>query len=280
MNIGIHLRCFRSAFNDAMTLSEALDLCAKWGAQQVVIPWGAPGKTPPGLESKEPDYLAKVCAEIRTRGMNVAAFWICNDFAYDGDGDWRQQQIDATQELLRFSADQGVPDLQIWTGRYNKNADEAQRSKQEQLVRDGLSSCLPIAEQSGVRLSIENHIDIFPSANDLVDLCKTFGPSLSLCPNPALWGIKSNKDGFFEGDDTTHAHILDELLIAGPHMSLVNLGIWSGTSPLPEPWGKHWDPLQALIQQHLDETQSCCLQTYADENLIDPLPLAISSMQS
>ena len=280
MNIGVHLRCFRSAFNNGMTLPEALDLCAEWGAQKVVIPWASPGKTPPGLDSKEPTYLAEICAAVRARGMDVAAFWICNDFAFDGDGDWRQQQIDATQLLLRFSAEQGIADLQIWTGRYNKNADEAQRRKQEQLVRDALAACVPIAEQSGVRLSVENHTDVFPRATDLVNLCTTFGPSLTLCPNPALWGIQSNKDGFFSGDDATHAFIRDELLITAAHMSLVNLGIWSGTGPFPEPWGNHWDALQTILQEQPGESHSCCLQTYADDDLIDPLPLAISRMPS
>lgn len=276
MQPAIHLRCFRQPLADGVPVDEVLAQCAAWGAARVVVPWGLPGNPAPGLTGQGPAQLDRVVRQAQRHGLRVAAFYLCTDFAHP-DAGWRQQQITAAQELLRISSDLGVPDLMLWTGRCNA---EDRPAEAEALVDDAFAACTPVAEATGVRLAVENHVDVYPDVESLIALCQAHGKWVRLCPNPALWGIQADREGFFSGDDAVHAGIRAALTLAGPCASMVHLGIWPGEGVHPDPWGRHWPALIERMRATLPATAACCLQTFGPGDPRSPVADAIAALKA
>jgi len=104
------------------------------------------------LTSYKPEYLRLVKNEALSRGMQLALFCVSPDFTVPIEE--QKKEIEKQKDKIRAAAEMGIPFCRVLSGQHRENL-----SIQEGLDRAEycITSCLPVAEENGVHLVIENH---------------------------------------------------------------------------------------------------------------------------
>jgi sugar phosphate isomerase/epimerase len=188
MYCAMHSWSFRDRFkNDlSFTIEQAIDLSAEMGFKGIEVMSGAAGSPRPGdFASAETAYLKGVVAHARRAGVPITCFSTYNDFAFTKNEKWRLENIEYVKEWTRKAGEVGVPQIRLLTGYWVEGED---RQKLCDLVEKGIAECLPVAEQYGVNLSLENHSSVFMPLDETLGLLRRLGSArLTACVDASNW---------------------------------------------------------------------------------------------
>jgi sugar phosphate isomerase/epimerase len=184
MEAGLHSWSFREQFkDDEFTIRTAIDLAAGMGFEAMEVMTGKAGDSPTDIGAEDVDGLKEVLDYADDCGVRIVCASTFNDFAYVPDEDWRRANIAYIKKWLRLCGEVGIPNIRMLTGYYQ---DGEPREELEQLTREGIEECVPVAEEAGVNMAIENHNSIFFQAEDIVALIEDIGSErLTACPDPS-----------------------------------------------------------------------------------------------
>ena len=181
----MHSFSFRDKFkNDpGFNIDAAFELCASMGFKSMEVMTGGAGSPPADIGADSVDGLTRVLARGRTCDVKIHCYATYNDFAFVKNDTWRGDNIVYIQQWLKLAAATNVPNIRMLTGYYAEGHDPA---RLEELVVQGIEACVPVAEESGVNLAIENHSSVFAKGSEIVALIKRLGSSrLTTCPDPS-----------------------------------------------------------------------------------------------
>lgn len=196
----LHSYSLRNRFREdpGFTIEDGIELAARWGFAGIEIMAGKAQSGAGDFASDDPAYLRSVMRRAAQAGLTVTCLATYNDFAYVKDEAWRLANIAYIQKWLRLAGDLGVPNIRMLTGYAVEGED---RTRLETLTRDGIALCLPVAEEAGVNMAVENHNSLFFQAEEIVSLIREFGsPRLTACPDPS-----NGVPGFLEGKASPEA---------------------------------------------------------------------------
>ncbi len=142
------------------------------------------------MEDESNGYLQKLKQRASRRGLDLCGFSTHQTFV-SPDKEVRQKNVEHTIHCIELAYRLGIPTIRVNTGRWgtSKDFDELMANKgiEPRLpgvsddtgygwVIDGLSQCLPKAEECGVVLGLENHWGLGRTAagvNRVVDAIKS-----------------------------------------------------------------------------------------------------------
>lgn len=188
MQTALHTWSFRRRFerDPAFTLFHALDRTAEMGFGGVEIMTGKAGSPPGDFASDEPAYLQSVVRHAESLNIRILSLATYNDFAFVRNEAWRRENIAYIRRWLRIAGEMGVPNIRMLTGYM---VEGQSREHLENLTRDGIQECAPVAEQAGVNMALENHNTLFFRAEEILRLMAEIdSPRLTGCPDPSNWG--------------------------------------------------------------------------------------------
>ncbi len=273
MIVGVHSWSFRDRFrgDPDFTIDKAIDLAADMGFESMEILTGKAGETGVmatetdmgTLESEDPDYLRAIIDHAAGKGIRIHCFSTYNDFAYVKDEPWRQENITYIQRWLRLAGELGVPNIRMLTGYYLEGED---RTRLEQLTREGIAACVPVAEEAGVNMAIENHNTIFMKADEIVELIQANQSArLTTCPDPSNW-----QRTFFTDECTPEVRedVYQSLEKAAPHATNTHLKV----KAVEDGGLRGWDLPRLLgIYQKAGYTGPIHLESVIEGEKVDPL---------
>jgi hypothetical protein len=187
MEPALHSWSFRDRFkgDPDFDIFQALDMTAEMGFGAIEVMSGMAGQPAEHLGSDDPAHLRKAMAHAERAGVRIVCLATYNDFAYVRDEEWRLANIRYVKDWLRIAAELGVPNIRMLTGYYIEGED---RERLEKLTLDGIRECVPVAEECGVNMAVENHNSLFFSADELLWLIDEMGSErLTTCPDPSNW---------------------------------------------------------------------------------------------
>jgi sugar phosphate isomerase/epimerase len=207
MQPAMHSWSFRNRFkqDSSFDVYQMLDETAEMGFASIEIMSGKAGEPGGDFGTADVGELKKIKAYADNAGVTLHCLSTYNDFAYVQDEDWRQQNVTYIQDWLRIASDMQVPNIRMLTGYYRDGEDPRLL---EDLTLAGIVRCVPVAEEAGVNMSVENHNSIYFQAEEMIELMDLVGSErLTACPDPSNWGGKA----FFEGDPQARQKALDNL---------------------------------------------------------------------
>jgi len=116
-------------------------------------------------------YLQKLKRHAFRAGMDLVCLSIHQDFV-DPDPAYRRRQVEHTHKCIRIAHELGVPCIRLNSGRWNtiQSFDDLMKARGIEPVLPGhsesdgfqwctdcIEACLPVAEECGVVLALENH---------------------------------------------------------------------------------------------------------------------------
>ncbi len=272
MRTALHSWSFRKRFKDdpGFDIFQALDMTADMGFNAIEIMSGKADCPPGDFASDDPGYLNKVKKYAEDRDVDIVCLATYNDFAYVKDEAWRLANIEFIKKWLNIAAEMEVPNIRMLTGYYIEGED---RERLEALTRAGIAECVPVAEQCGVNMAIENHNSIFMSADEILALIDEFAsPRLTTCPDPSNWGHKQ-----FWSDDCpaeVRENVFSSAARLAPLATEAHLKI-KGIDGDGNLMGFGED-LDRLLGSYRDAGYDGCVafESIADDDLLAPLPRA------
>jgi sugar phosphate isomerase/epimerase len=247
MEAGLHSWSFRNAFqeDDQFNIRTLIDMAAEMGFGALEVMTGKAGDSPTHIGTEDPDELKKLLDYAAERDVRIVCASTFNDFAYVKDDTWRLANIEYIKRWLLLCGEVGIPNIRMLTGYYQ--TDEP-REELEQLTRDGIRECVPVAEKAGVNMAIENHNSIFFQADEIVSLIQEIDSDrLTACPDPSngVQGFLSN-----EASEEEREQAFETARTMGPYATQSHLKV----SGLDEEgrlmgWG---DDLDRLVRAYYD----------------------------
>lgn len=134
------------------------------------------------MESEDPDYLRSLKRDALLHGIDLNCLSTHSDFVTPDPAE-RQESIDDTQRYIRLARDLGIPCIRISAGRWNTTdsfAELMERGGEEPPIEgyteedafdwciEALEECVPVAEEHGVMLALENHWGLTRTAEGLL----------------------------------------------------------------------------------------------------------------
>ncbi len=221
MQSGIHTWTFRDRFKEEdFDIFSAIDQAADWGFGSMEIMSGKAQSPPDHIGPEDPDHLGRVMRHAEQAGVTVHCLSTFNDFAYVTDESWRLANVAFIQRWLGIAADLGVPNIRMLTGYYIEGQD---RARLEELVRRGIAECIPVAEDRGVNMALENHNSIFFQAEEIVSLIEEFGsPRLTACPD-----FSNGVQGYLqdEADAAGRDRVIETARVLAPHATNAHMKV-------------------------------------------------------
>lgn len=227
------------------TAFDFLTLAADSGYTAVELMTGKAGN-PTHIASDDPAYLADLVRFAASKGVRIACWSTYNDFAFVPNEAWRQANIAYIQHWCALAAATGVPNLRMLTGYRVKGVGDI---RLQQLVIDGIRTCLADAERHGVNLALENHNTLFLEADDirwLIDHCGS--PRLTTCPDPSNWATQAFLEG--TGDGAERERVFAGAAALAPLATESHLKVL-GFTPTGEllGWGSDLDRLLTIYRE-------------------------------
>lgn len=186
--------------NNAIDYSpfEILDDIAEMGfkgAEMIAghVEWG-----PGDVQSNDMDHLRKIVAHAESRNVDITAFFVFNDFANIGKPEARRADIEFVKGWLHRSAELGRTRLSMLSGNSQPDVDLKASWKS---IREAFQELVPVAEECGVTMTIENFGGVIQLADDMVKFFNEIGsPRLRANLDTAFW-VK--EDEFFVDTPTS-----------------------------------------------------------------------------
>lgn len=123
------------------------------------------------MKSEEPSYIRELKRHALTLGVDLNCLSTHQDFVNPDPGE-RQKSIDDTIRFIRLAYDLGIPCIRISAGRWGTTDTFAELMEREGIEPpiegyteddafdwciESLEKCVPVAEEHGVILGLENH---------------------------------------------------------------------------------------------------------------------------
>lgn len=147
----------------SMTMESFLDTAAEIGCDGVELTsyyW------PPDFDLK---YVNKLKRRALILGLDISATSVGNKFSVP-PGPERDKNLDLVRTWIKHAAEMGAPCMRIFGGTAPKGSTEEQAMA---WIVECIQECLPLAEQHGVVLALENHGGVTTVAKNLVAIVKT-----------------------------------------------------------------------------------------------------------
>jgi len=140
------------------------------------------------MESEEPSYIRELKRHALTLGVDLNCLSTHQDFV-NPDPDERQKSIDDTIRFIRLAHDLGTPCIRISAGRWGTTdtfAELMERGGIEPPIEgyteddafdwciESLEKCVPVAEEHGVILGLENHWGMTRTAEGVLRIMNAF----------------------------------------------------------------------------------------------------------
>lgn len=162
--------------------------------------------------------LLQVARWARERNLEIAAYACGNNFARAADEDF-EQEVARVANALREAAQCGAPLLRIFGGYHHQTGGDAGigLARGMERILEGISRTLPLAEELGVVLALENHGRLPGHSWEIRALLDTFSsPWLKVTFDPANF-IANNMDEVEDPlrayerlrGDIIHVHVKD-----------------------------------------------------------------------
>ena len=149
-----------------MTMEEFLDTALELGLDGVEL-------TQYYFPEESPAFLNHIKREAFARGLEVGGTAIGGNFS-NADAGARAKQIEHVKDWLVKSSRLGSPVLRVFAGGVPQDTDEEAAAG---WVRDGLTECAEVAEETGVVLALENHGGLTGTADGVLGLLAPFADS-------------------------------------------------------------------------------------------------------
>lgn len=136
------------------------------------------------MESEDPEYIKSLKKHALIHGVHLNCLSTHQRFV-NPDRDERQQSIDDTKRFIRLAHDLGIPCIRISTGRWGTTGSFSElmdlRGEEPPIEGyteedafewcvDALEQIVPVAEEHGVMLGLENHWGLTRTAEGLLKL--------------------------------------------------------------------------------------------------------------
>lgn len=147
----------------SMTMESFLDTAAEIGCEGVELTsyyW------PPGFDLKYVNKLKRRAFEL---DLDICAMSVGNKFNLPPGPD-REKQLDLVKTWVNHAAEMGAPCIRIFGGSVPKGTTEDETVK---WIVECIEECLPLAEQRGVVLALENHGGVTTVADTLVSIVRS-----------------------------------------------------------------------------------------------------------
>lgn len=179
------------------------------------------------MEGEDNGYIQKLKKHAFLNGIALTCLSIHQSFV-SPDKEFLKKEIDHTKKCIELAARMGIPCLRLNSGRWNtiKSFDELMKNRGIEPILSGyteadgfkwcidsIQQCLPVAEQNGVLLALENHWG----------LCSTPGGQLKIMQavNSPWVGILMDTGNFLEDP-------YDKLEMIAPYASFVQAKTYYG----------------------------------------------------
>lgn len=165
------------------------------------------------------DALARLVEGTRKQGMEVAELCIQQDLV-EGDDAARQERINAMIMVIRQAGEEGVPNLNVFTGpapwnpkapRLGVDISEGQAWSR---IEAAFSQLLPVAEEAGAFLCVESvfghTVHDYYTTRELFTRCSS--PALAINMDPSHYALVRNDIPWAIrqwGDRIKHVHLKD-----------------------------------------------------------------------
>lgn len=218
MQIGISSWSYRRALESGrMNFIDFVDETARLGAHGVEIAnWHLVGGVAGPSSDKAAD-LKRIVEHARQTNIGISALIAGNDFAQPAAAD-RARQVADTIGWIRMASDTGIERVNVFTGYHTDGQDpEIERTR----VVDGFLEVVPVAEELGVTLCLENHSTVHPDADGLLAIIRQVGSDrLRTNPDPTNFVF-----GYDRLDDEARERIYTEAekiapLAANSHLKI------------------------------------------------------------
>ncbi len=274
MHVAIHSWSFRERFkqDESFDIFQAMDMAQEMGFKGMEIMTGKANMPPEDIGTDTVEGLRKVLAYAEDRGLLIHSYATYNDFSYVKDETWRLANIEYIKTWLRLAGETGVPNIRMLTG-YLVEGEDPERLAE--LVLAGIEECIPVAEEAGVNMAIENHNSIFFKGSEIVGLIRRFGSQrLTTCPDPSN-GCRN----FFKPECTPEERdgVYQNLAVMAPYATAAHLKV-RGLAPDGSPLG--WD-LPRLMAIYRDAGYDGCItfESIAEGDLLAPLAAAREAVE-
>ncbi len=264
----MHSWSFRNKFKEDpdYTIEKAIDETARMGFEGIEIMAGKAGGDTGDFASDDMAYLKGVMRHASNAGVKVLCMSTYNDFAYITDEDWRLENIKYIKQWLKITSDLDVENIRMLTGYYIEGED---RKHLEDLTRAGIEECIPVAENCGVNMAIENHNSIFFQAEDMVALIKELGSKrLTACPDPSN-GVKGFLTNEAEGKDKERPYETARILAPYATQSHIKFKGFDDDG-FPLGWGDQLPKLFSIYKQG-GYDGAVAVESVCDGDLIEPM---------
>jgi sugar phosphate isomerase/epimerase len=147
------ISCHTWAFND-LTLPEALGTIARMGFRYVDIGSGAHLNTQRAASDPRSE-AADIRADLEAFNLDVSDLYLMLPRISLADEDRRRKEIDLYKSLVPFAQALGTPGITLSPGLAHPEDDTSAYER----TRDALKEMVDFAKQTGLRISIEPHMD-------------------------------------------------------------------------------------------------------------------------
>jgi len=113
-------------------------------------------------------YINKLKRKAFLLGLDVSGTAVGNRFTFPL-GDQRDAQIADVKKWINYGAEMGAPCLRIFAG---PPPEGTSRDEASRWVVECIQECLPVAEEKGVILALENHGGVTSSADEVLSILK------------------------------------------------------------------------------------------------------------
>lgn len=139
------------------------------------------------MESEERGYLQKLKRHAFINGIDLICLSIHQNFV-NPDPEERIQAIDHTKKCIELAYEMGIPSIRLNSGRWNTvtSFDRLMELRGEEPVLEGyteddgfawcidaIEQCLPLAQECGVLLALENHWGLTRTPEGLLRIVET-----------------------------------------------------------------------------------------------------------
>jgi len=126
-------------------------------------------------------HLKEVAAKARSLGLKLSSVIAGNDFARPLATE-RAEQVERMKQWIRHSAEAGVKLMNTFTGYHTSGDDPLMEIYR---VIDSYREVMPVAEEHGVLLCIENHSSVARDADSILHIISAVAsPNLRTNPDP------------------------------------------------------------------------------------------------
>ncbi len=163
----VKISCNFYSFNQLISegswsLEKAIDFCSDLGFDGVDIT-GYYFSGYPKVPSDE--YIYAIKNRVLRHGMHVSGTGVRNDFA-QGDRKAVDEDLQLVKEWIQVAAKLGAPMIRVFAGR--KLSEARVREEAIQQVVECLQECIRYGASKGVIVTLQNHNDIFFTADELI----------------------------------------------------------------------------------------------------------------